>query len=102
MSKIENKQTNLVLNVVEDKPVFAGYFDLVKICVINSSSNGLTVAEIKERLKLSELIETQKEGEPLEVTPEQTRLIKTSVAAFKWTQPHKDIVEFGDYIEALK
>ena len=102
MAKIENKQTELATSFEKDgTPKFGGYFDLIKLC-INFSEKGFSIAEIKERLDLVEAMEKGKTKGFATVETEALRTIKESVKSFKWSGVHKDVVEFGDYIEKLK
>lgn len=102
MAKIENKQTELAMSFDKDNnPKLGGYFDLIKIC-INFSEKGFSISDIKERLDLVESMEKGKAKGFITIETEKIRMIKEAVKNFKWTGVHKDVVDFGDYIEKLK
>ena len=103
MTQIENKQTSLALKFNPDNtPIFAGYNELIKLCMNRAPATGLTINDMRSRFKLIDKIEELKEDELLTVTPEELAIVKGAVLSFKWAQPHKDVVDFGEYIEGLK
>jgi len=84
MVKIENRQTDI--NSGEGT---AHYSDLLKIAV-NSTTDGVTVAEMAKRLRLMAVIESG--AETLEFEDSDFALLKELYNKVKWSVVHKDLV----------
>jgi len=110
MKTLDNKQTEIVLSVKEvpstveggvptQVPVKAKYGDLILLVINNPGQAGFSIAEIKQRLQIAAAI-----GENATINLEDVdfTLVKTLLAAFKWAQVNKEVVEFSDYIDSIK
>lgn len=110
MKTLENKSTEIVLSVKEvpstveggaptQVPVKAKYGDLILLVINNPGQAGFSIAEIKQRLQIASAI-----GENATINLEDVdfALVKTLLAAFKWAQVNKEVVEFSDYIDSIK
>ena len=73
------------------------YSELAMICV-NNSSEGMDIAEIKERLDLMTLFES----DTIELNQKQIDKLKKLVEQTKWRIVDRVLVEFSDYVKSLK
>lgn len=101
MKVVENKSTTLVLKNIEDVPVFSKYSDLILIVINNPPQTGFSIADIKQRLQIAAAMENLTDNK-FTLEDVDFTLVKTLLAAFKWTQVNKEIVEFSDYIDSIK
>jgi len=110
MKTVENKQTEIVLSMKEvpstveggapiQVPVKAKYGDLILLVINNPGQAGFSIVEIKQRLQIAAAIG---EGETFNLEDVDFTLVKTLLAAFKWAQVNKEVVEFSDYIDSIK
>lgn len=109
MKTLENKQTEIVLRMEEAPsiegatpsmiPVKAKYGDLILLVINNPSQAGFSIAEIKQRLQIAAAIGV---GETFNLEDVDFALVKSLIAAFKWAQVNKEVVEFSDYIDSIK
>jgi hypothetical protein len=88
-----NKEIELVI----EKDKQATYADLLKICVNWAApEGGFTVEQMKERIRLSDVIEAWWNELDFEDS-DYTNLIQL-VKETKWAIVNKEIIEFSDYI----
>jgi len=109
MKTVENKQTEIVLRMEEAPsvegatpsmiPVKAKYGDLILLVINQPGQAGFSIAEIKQRLQIAAAIG---EGETFNLEDVDFTLVKSLLAAFKWAQVNKEVVEFSDYIDSIK
>lgn len=101
MVKIENKVTAIRLS--EDKMVT--YANLVNTSISNFNlQNLVTVGQMRSLVKAGEAADKaiSEDLESFELDEEAFKVVKDIVTDSKWPLIHKDIVEFVDYIIALK
>lgn len=110
MKTLENKNTEIVLRMEDlpstvegaapaQMPVKAKYGDLILLIINNPGQAGFSIAEIKQRLQIAAAIG---EGETFNLEDVDFALVKSLLAAFKWAQVNKEVVEFSDYIDSIK
>lgn len=95
MKTILNKETRIPKTENETMR----YSDLLSFCVQSPSQNGYSVQDMRQRIKLLDLIEDASN----EIQIEDTDFIKLKelANAMIWGWVHKDIVDFIDYINSL-
>lgn len=94
MKKLENKQTTLKMNDKEAK-----YSDLIKICINAPVQGGFNIQQIKQRLRISEALET--DGD-LKFEDNDADNLQEIVSEFKWATVHKDVVQFVEDVQNMK
>jgi len=94
MKRLENKQTTLKMNDKEAK-----YSDLIKICINAPVQGGFNIQQIKQRLRISEALET--DGD-LKFEDNDADNLQEIVSEFKWATVHKDVVQFVEDVQNMK
>lgn len=93
MKKLENKKIDI-------REGLATYADLVKgVADYVPRGTGLTVLEMKKRLRLVEAAEKAKES--IELEDEDVKKLQEIVPTVEWIFNHKAIVEFTDAVASL-
>lgn len=95
MKKLTNKQTTLKLNDKEAK-----YSDLIKICINAPVQGGFNLQQIKQRLRILDVLE--KEPEELKFEDNDASNLEEIVSEFKWATVHKDVVQFVEDVQNMK
>ena len=96
MKQIENKITEISQNENALR-----YADLLKIIVNFPEEKGFSAADLRMRIKIVDILETEKEADVLNLEDAQFEYVKSLVKVFRWAMLHKDIVSFIDYIESV-
>lgn len=91
MVKIENKE-------VEIKGSKTDYKDLLKACNDQTPEKGFTLAEMKNRLRISDALDK----EVIELEDADFSNLKTLVNNMSWAIADKALVDFVEYINNLK
>jgi len=89
MKTIENKKINIPGEIKK-------YSDLIMLCVKNPSQGGLDILEMRKRIKVIDIIE--KGGKSFDFEDADFECIKECVGNMRWVFPHKEIINFVDYI----
>lgn len=99
MKVITNKKTSILSSLEgEVKPM--SYVDLLKMIMNFPPSNGYSISEMRQRLKIYSQLESSKDN-TISLEDADFEVVKACVIEFRWTQAHKEIVEFVDHIESL-
>lgn len=100
MKELSNKQTK----IIDENKSNIYYSDLIRIVVGNISGDGLTIAEMKQRMKIIDVCAAarKKKNEALKFEDEDFKLIKSKVEAHRWGVINKEIIQFSDDVQAVK
>jgi len=96
MATFQNIETKIT---VGENATPMTYADLLKVCLGAASSEGITIGDMRNRIKILDKLENP--GKTMELTTEEVLLVKGVVANFKWAVMHKDLIGFGEHIESL-
>ncbi len=89
MKSITNKTTE-----IKNGEVFLDYADLLKAILNVTPQGGISVQDMKMRLKLHDVID--KSNGTIEFEDSDYNYLKPLLANMKWGISHKNIVEFSD------
>ena len=78
------------------------YADMCKTAINNVPREGFTVDEMRKRLRIMDAIEAAKDQDLITVEDADIAVLKHCVAEIRWIRLDKAIVEFVDYIQAIK
>lgn len=99
--KLENKQTTIRITNDEDVK-YLNYLSILSGVIGKQAvDTAWTLDELKVRLSVIDLINSNIDSEFIEVTDEQKELIKNEVSNARWVIAHADIVEFVEYLMSL-
>lgn len=102
MKTIENKTTS-ISNGDEVNKKFLTSGDLLKIIINTVPQGGLTVEEMKKRLRLIESLDKANETtSSISLEDADFDLLKTQTIDYKWGALHKDIIDLVDSINSIK
>lgn len=91
MKVFENKEITL-----KDMPYS---YKRLAMNALEASANGLTMREIRLRLKAIAKIENMEES--VSLSDEEMNTLKECVETCQWVAVSKEIVEFGDYVASI-
>lgn len=95
--KFENRNTELKIVANEN----ANYAELLLFLYKQSSLEGLTLNQIREDMKVMDVLTENLNIEEFEITSEAVESIKKIVSKSVWPIRHVDLVTFADYIDSL-
>lgn len=95
MKELTNKVTEIRKANAEG---FVSFFDLFKTVVENNGNKGLTVADIRDRLKVLDALT----GDTVSLEDSVFNTLITCWDAMPWGAVHKDIVAADDYLKSVK
>lgn len=92
MKTLDNKRFLLGTNEVQ-------YSELIKTCLNNVPQGGFTPQEMKERMKILDVLETA--NGTIELEDADAKKMKDCVKQMKWGLLDKNLIEFIDSVEKL-
>lgn len=95
--KIENNTITVKIGSVE---ISKKYSELATECLGASSVNGVTISEMKHRMRIIDQVE--KSNGHIELEKVDFQVLKKCVSEMKWAFIAPGIVEFADAIESVK
>jgi hypothetical protein len=75
--------------------------DLSRICLNAPVRDGLTVDDIRNRIRLIDKLEAGKDKAEIDLEDQEARLLQSCVKQMRWGVVHEDIVAFADIVEEM-
>ena len=96
MKKFENKKTEII-----NGESIMSYAQLANLCIKNvNPQKGLTLEEMRQGIKIMDILE--KEPENIELEDSDHVFLLQKVNTMPWATYHKDIVAFADAVKEAK
>lgn len=96
MKEVTNKKTELL----NEKKENLNYGDLIKTVIGTLTADGVTIAQMRQRMKIIDVCTAG--GEVLSFEDTDFSFIKDQISFFRWGVMNKDIIDFGEYIAEMK
>lgn len=103
MTTIENKYTTLLFET--GKPEVMNYADIMLLIMNKLSEKGFTVAEMKKDFRVIDVLDAAVKEKKQEISFEDAdfqHFLTKYPENFGWGLEHRDLIEFDDYIRAVK
>ncbi len=76
------------------------YSDIIKVCLGSAPQTGMTIAQMRERMKIMDKFD--KKSDKVQLEDMEVAVIKNAISAFPFPTSHKHLLEMEDYINSLK
>ncbi len=93
MKKINNME-------FQDKQIGINYADLMISALNLAPKGGLSVSEMRVRIKVVDKLEAQKNAKTIELEDADKELVKSCFNAMRWGRSSKEIITFEDNLKA--